>query len=323
MTGSPPVPSSSRLARVGARAVAVMRSRWVRVSFLAVVLAAAVYAITRDVGAVAAAAREVGGPAVAASAVAVLAGYLASAMAFRGLLAGLGSPLPVPVAFRIFLIGQLGKYLPGGVWNVVTQAELAADHAVPRTRTIAASTLTLGISIGVGGVLALPGLLVLSVPGVPPAVLAVVPCLLLVFHPAVVNRVLARLGRLVHRPLARSLSGRVLAATLGWSMLAWLALGLHLALLLASVGAPLTATTAVASVSGFTLAWLVGFLVLFAPAGAGAREIALVAVLLAVVDRPEALVVVLASRLLMTGVELLAAAMALVTGRGRRPVAVR
>ena len=51
---------------------------------------------------------------------------------------------------------------------------------------------------------------------------------------------------------------------------------------------------------GYALAWTVGFLFVIAPAGAGVRELALVAALAPVVDRPAALAVALLSRVLMT-----------------------
>ena len=50
-----------------------------------------------------------------------------------------GLRLRLPVAGRIFFVGQLGKYLPGSVWPVVMQAELGRDHHIPRRRTMTVS----------------------------------------------------------------------------------------------------------------------------------------------------------------------------------------
>ena len=52
-----------------------------------------------------------------------------------------GSPLPLAVARRVFLLAQLGKYLPGSVWPVLAQTELGRD---------------LGFAWGVGGFLLTP-----------------------------------------------------------------------------------------------------------------------------------------------------------------------
>ena len=46
---------------------------------------------------------------------AVIGGLVAAALSWRAVLTGLGSPLPLAVAGRVFLLAQLGKYLPGSV----------------------------------------------------------------------------------------------------------------------------------------------------------------------------------------------------------------
>ena len=65
--------------------------------------------------------------------------FVCTMLVWRALMAGVGSPLSVGVASRVLFIGQLGKYLPGSVWPVLAQMELASDHKVPRARTAAAS----------------------------------------------------------------------------------------------------------------------------------------------------------------------------------------
>jgi uncharacterized membrane protein YbhN (UPF0104 family) len=66
---------------------------------------------------------------------------------------------------------------------------------------------------------------------------------------------------------------------------------------------------------GFALAWSVGFLAVFVPAGVGVREAALVAALAPVLDRGDALVVALISRVLMTLGDLAWAGVAVITAR--------
>ena len=53
-----------------------------------------------------------------------------SMLGWRALLADLGSPLHVAPASGVFLVGQLGKYLPGSVWSVLAQAEIAGQQRV-------------------------------------------------------------------------------------------------------------------------------------------------------------------------------------------------
>ena len=71
------------------------------------------------------------------------------------------------------------------------------------------------------------------------------------------------------------------------------------------------------SLGGYALAWSVGFLIIFFPGGIGPREIALVAVLAPVMSSASALVVALASRVVMTIGDLFWAGIGLAIGRAR------
>jgi uncharacterized membrane protein YbhN (UPF0104 family) len=64
------------------------------------------------------------------------------------------------------------------------------------------------------------------------------------------------------------------------------------------------------AVGGFALAWSAGFLAVLVPAGAGVREVVLVAVLVPVTGAVGAIAVALASRMLTTAGDLLAASAA-------------
>src|SRR3546814_20983298 len=68
---------------------------------------------------------------------------VASFLAWRETLAGLGDRLPVRVAARIFYVGQLAKYVPGSIWSIVGQVELARIHGVRRQRPATQGLLVL------------------------------------------------------------------------------------------------------------------------------------------------------------------------------------
>lgn len=86
---------------------------------------------------------------------ALLVGQFANMKVWMVLLAGLGSPLRTSVAGRILLIGQLGKYIPGSLWPILTQMELGAQAKVPRTRSASASLLSMLLSLCVGLLIAM------------------------------------------------------------------------------------------------------------------------------------------------------------------------
>src|SRR5262249_32863213 len=133
------------------------------------------------------------------------------------------------------------------------------------------------------------------------------PVLVACLHPRVLNPLLNRLLKLAKRPaLEQPLSGRVLASAIAWCVVAWLFNGLQIWLLASRVGAPL-GTAALLAVGGFAFAWSVGFLVVFAPAGVGVREVLLITLLTPAVGAGAATAVALVSRVVTTAGDLLVA----------------
>lgn len=236
-----------------------------------------------------------------------MAGLTAQMLAWRALLAGMGSPLPRRTAARVMFVGQLGKYLPGSVWAFVAQVELARDWNVPRTRGAAATLLAVGVTVAAGLAVAAVALPLSSAEAARRWwwALALAPVLLAALHPRVVGWGI----RLAARPFARfrevaeagplDVRGRSMAAAVGWTLAAWVPLGLHVWLLTWAVGGEALRSLGPA-VGAYALAWTLGLLVVFAPAGLGVREAVLVVALAPVVDAGAALVVAVLSRLVMT-----------------------
>ncbi|WP_433061516.1 lysylphosphatidylglycerol synthase domain-containing protein [Dactylosporangium sp. CS-033363] len=287
----------------------VLASRWLRWGFLAAALAGCAAAIWPHRAAIAAAAREVGIAAIGLGALAAVAGLLATFQSWRAVLAGLGSPLPAGPAARVFFAGQLGKYLPGSVWPILAQMELARAHGVPRFRTAAAGLVTMGVSL-VAGTLTAAATLPLALAGHDGRLrwlLAAAPLAAAALHPAVLNAVVGRALRLTRRPpLEAPLPGRAVLAAAGWAIVSWLLFGVHAWLLLRPLAERAGPALAVC-VGGFALAWCLGFLVVIAPAGAGARDLVLVGLLATQAGGEAAAAVALLSRAVMTAADLLLA----------------
>ena len=87
---------------------------------------------------------------VAGAAIAVIAGLGCMMLAWRALLADLGSPLPLRPAARILFVAQLGKYVPGAVWAMAAQVELARAYEVPRRRSASATVVAMLITLATG-----------------------------------------------------------------------------------------------------------------------------------------------------------------------------
>jgi len=255
-----------------------------------------------------------------AVAVALLAGVavvLCSAMIWRTVLADLGSRLPLTSAGEIFLLGQVGKYLPGSVWPMVMQAQLGSRYGLSKRRTLAASVVTLLMSVGTAS-----AVIVLTLPMRPDVGggtrwlgLLAIP-VLVVLHPWVLGRVLDTGLRVIRRrPLEATTTARGTMLAFGWSLLTWLFSGVLVLALAHPLGMPLSWRSVALAVGGYSLAWLVGLLVVVAPAGAGAREGALVVLLATVLPIGSALVVALVARLIFTAVDLALAGVAVLVAR--------
>ena len=149
----------SRLSRLRSSRLAPSRlaqSPWLRGGLLVIAAGLAVYGLASQWPQVHAALAKLDGYDVAGAAVSVIAGLGCMLLAWRALLADLGSPLPLSAAIRVMFVGQLGKYVPGAVWAVAAQVELARDYQIPRRRSATASVvamaLTLVVSLIVAGV---------------------------------------------------------------------------------------------------------------------------------------------------------------------------
>ena len=226
---------------------------------------------------------------------------------WQALLAGLGSPLRTTTAGRIFFIGQLGKYIPGSVWPVLTQMELGARANVPRSRSGGASVLTMILSLAAGLLVAAATLPFAHYSAGYDWVFILVPVILVCLYPRVLNPLLNLLFKLTKRPgLDRPVTLTMLSKALAWSLLAWIANGVQIWILADKLGAPAGRTILIA-LGGYAFAWCVGFVIVIDPAGAGIREALLVAALAPVLGASPALAVALVSRAVNTISDLLVA----------------
>ena len=310
----------SALAQAGRRGLAAASSTPARVLFGLAAVALAVWAVAGRWNQVVDALARMQGRWLLVAVLATAANLLLTGLAWRAVLADLGSTLPYRAAGRVFFVGQIGKYVPGSLWPVVVQAELGRDHGVPRRRSAAATLVLILLS-------AFSALLVViaTLPFVPAvaengfgwALLLVVP-LVVLLHPRVTGRLLDRALRLIGRPpLGEWTSLRGTAIALGWALGSWACAGLQVWCLAVSLGAPRTWHTLALTIGGYALAWAVGLIVVVAPAGAGAREVALAALLSGTLDAGGIVVVVLLSRVLFTGADLTLAGLGLLVGRAR------
>jgi glycosyltransferase 2 family protein len=197
-------------------------------------------------------------------------------LAWRRALAIVGEQRPVVDTLYRYYVGQLGKYVPGGIWPVVGRAEMARRGGVGAGAAYSSTVLSLATTYLGAMVVALATLpFGLDGRGAQRWVLVLLPLGVLALHPRAVDlavRTIERAGG--RRPAvaipAWSTSVRLLARHVP----AWLAIGLATWTLAAALG---DAGTLGNMLFATTLSWVVGFLIVPVPGGVGVREAVFVA----------------------------------------------
>ncbi len=247
-----------------------------------------------------------------ASALLLFAGFLLSTRIWGKIVQELGGIDPGALASaRIVLTANLGRYVPGKLWQVAGLAVLSRRAGVPATLGMASAVLVQLLGLLATGILGFP--LVASWIGregetwMPPslALLALAVLLAAVSLPSLLTLGLRLSARFTSSlpealpPLGRSFGARWLLAHL----VLWVVYGAAFLLFVRGLGLEAGFFEVVPS---FAAAYLLGYLALFAPAGIGVREGFLIAFL-----RPEfgaaAVGVALLARVWMTVVELVPA----------------
>lgn len=246
---------------------------------------------------------------------------------WREVLRGWGSRLRFWVAARIWTVSNLGRYVPGKVVQIGAMGVMAERAGVSPVAATGSAILNVVVNLIAGfivvAVFGWPLLQLQSVGGVRTAVLFVLVCIgALVLLPLVLPPIFRFLSRVTGRDLNIGVLPRVaILISLVGNVVAWLLYGAAFAIFARGVSGssqgPLTAYVAV-----YALSYLVGYLVLFAPAGAGFREAAMIALLPAahLADPAQAAILAVTSRLWLTALEIAPGALFLgLDGLRRRP----
>ncbi|MBX9927490.1 MAG: flippase-like domain-containing protein [Gemmatimonadaceae bacterium] len=244
---------------------------------------------------------------LALSGLLVLASYLVLIETWRDTVSRWGAQLSFGDAMRIWFVSNLGRYLPGKVWQIGAMGALAQRVGVPATAAVGSSIVIALVNIVVGvavTVAASPQMLALdtlgwSVIGMLTAGVIALPWLL----PVGIGVVRRLTGREVALP---ALPPQVIWRTAAGCALAWLLYGAAFRALAVAV-LPAVGGTARDATAVFTGSYLAGFLALFAPGGVGVREVAMYAALerTGMATGASATLLVAASRAWLTLAELL------------------
>jgi uncharacterized membrane protein YbhN (UPF0104 family) len=244
---------------------------------------------------------------LAASAGFVLLSYVILIWTWQRTVRAWGERLEFGPAMRIWFISNLGRYLPGKVWQIGAMGVMAQRAGVSPTAAVGSSLVVSIVNVLVGiavafaagaGDLGAPAWAIPLTIGAA-IVVAATPWLL----PVVTRLASSVLRREIKTP---ELPHSAIWIAAAGCAAAWILYGvafrfLHISVLGAATG------NAVHSTAAFTASYIVGFLFLFAPGGIGVREYALHQLLVrfGIAVGAEAWLVVFASRIWLTIIEVL------------------
>jgi uncharacterized membrane protein YbhN (UPF0104 family) len=297
-----------------AQAAPSSRGRWLvvaRIAFLIAVVGFGWLWLRDDWDDVVAAMREVSPAAVALSLVLVLGGLVLTGFVWVRCLRRFGHDVPLPPALSVFFVGQLGKYIPGSVWSLGAQAQMATRYGVPARTTVAAGLVFLGWNVVTAGAVTSMGVLLGAIPAVPRWVGAIG---LVVSLVCMTPRVVGAAGSWAAGGGRRlALTARDCALIAALLLVTWALYGL--ALHAVSPGSAGTSYGVGDAMVAFTAAYAVGVLVILAPAGLGAREAVLTLLLTPFLGVGGAAAAALLTRLVHTAADFSIAGAAWLLGR--------
>ncbi|HEX7118729.1 MAG TPA: lysylphosphatidylglycerol synthase domain-containing protein [Longimicrobiales bacterium] len=240
-----------------------------------------------------------------ASLLAFAAVLVASVGIWARTLRGFDVRVPFPVLARIWFLSNLGRYIPGKIWQFIGVAELSRAVGLSALTSLTSLLVYMGFTLVAAvfvGAYLLPA--AGSLGGLVVALRVAGPFLLLLLHPAVIRAASRWASRLTRRPLAEWrgswLDGFVLFALCA---LEWIAMGAAFTLFIGSV-APVDAAVLPTATAAFALSFVAGYAVLL-PAGLGVKEGALALLLATVVPSGVAAAIAVAARVWTVLAELL------------------
>lgn len=229
--------------------------------------------------------------------------------------AGVRAPWRRGIAW--FYVGQLGKYVPGGIWPIVGQAELAHRGATPRATAYVSTALAMVAAfLGAAAVGAVSGLV--SSPGgrlLPGGILCALAVLFAALAiPAVrsaLHRITARLsGRTLLLPDARWFAGLVAR-----HLPVWVAFSGMNVFAVVAVGGDLDTSLVVELIYVTSISWMVGFAAVGVPGGIGVRETVFISMMTSPLGAGVAVSAALLSRLVAIAVDLTGAGCSVLLAR--------
>ena len=234
-----------------------------------------------------------------------------------------GAAAPWRRGMAWFFVGQLGKYVPGGIWPIVGQAELAHRDATPRGAAYSSTAMSMVATfLGAAAVAAITGLVTPTDHRlVSAALVALLALLLAVIAVPAVGRAIDRLaGRFTTREL-RLPAPRWFALLVTRHLPVWVAFAGMNVFAVVGLGVDVDGPLVVELIFVTCVSWMAGFVVVGVPGGIGVRETIFISMTTATLGAGVAVSAAVLSRVVSIAVDLLGAAVSATVARTAPAVA--
>ncbi len=255
-------------------------------------------------------------PLLAAATLSLLGSFVLDIAIWRYAITRMGEHITLPHALRLYFAAGLAKYIPGTVWQFVGWFYLAQREGISKIVAGTSIVLCQALSALAGALLAIAAFAAYGSEDVVRQlvpILLILPVALLVLQPrfigTLLNWGLVRLGR---RPINLNLSFRDLTAVFIFYLFSYVLWGLSL-FLFTNALASLSWRSFAPFLGVFPAAYALGLIAPFAPAGLGVREGTLTVLLSFFVPLPIATVIALLTRPWIMLIEIIGAALALLS----------
>ena len=228
--------------------------------------------------------------------------------------------LPLGAGLMWYFVGQLGKYVPGGIWPIVGRAELATRAGATRSTAYQATALSMFATYGAAVVVAVFAGLVSPTDRRLIALALALGTLIvlgLLVMPAARERILRTIRRFTKRELNLPEGTRVLL-DLARHIPVWLLIALGNVFIVVALGGDIDLGIVIDLTFATALSWVIGFVVVGVPGGLGVREATFIALMSDQLGLALATSVALSSRVISIAADLAGASLSLPIGRLRR-----
>ena len=227
---------------------------------------------------------------------------------WRSLLRNLGVRTRFWQAGKVWVNGEIVRYIPGNVWSVL--GRIAQSGSIGTTRMVVFSSMVLEAILLVAACTMLSAVFLVGYtawvfPLRTLLLLILAGAMLLITHRRVAQWFVSVVFRVLKRKdPAPTVQG--MASAFGWMTLSWIFFELFQLIIIVSLGIAMTLSDGIALMGALLLSWLLGYLSFVTPSGLGVREAATVLLLRPYMGTPEAILVAVVSRVFIILVEIAA-----------------